>query len=180
MSSLKEVYMNKAVPEVKAKFGYKNIMQVPRISKIVLNMGLGEAITNPKAIESAEKDLTAITGQHPVVTRAKRPIAAFKLRTGLPIGIMVTLRGKRMNDFFERLVNIVLPRIRDFQGVSPDAFDGQGNYALGLKEQVVFPEIDYDKIEKLRGLEIVIVTTAANDEEGRELLKSMGMPFRKN
>jgi large subunit ribosomal protein L5 len=180
MSSLKEVYMNKAVPEMKAKFGYKNIMQVPRISKIVLNMGLGEAITNPKAIESAEKDLTAITGQHPVVTRAKRPIAAFKLRTGLPIGIMVTLRGKRMNDFFERLVNIVLPRIRDFQGVSPDAFDGQGNYALGLREQVVFPEIDYDKIEKLRGLEIVIVTTAATDEEGRELLKSMGMPFRKN
>ena len=180
MSSLKEVYMNKAVPELKAKFGYKNIMQVPRISKVVLNMGLGEAITNPKAIESAEKDLTAITGQRPVVTRAKRPIAAFKLRTGLPIGIMVTLRGKRMNDFFERLVNIVLPRIRDFQGVSPDAFDGQGNYALGLREQVVFPEIDYDKIEKLRGLEIVIVTTAANDEEGRELLKSMGMPFRKN
>jgi len=180
MSSLKEVYMNKAVPEMKAKFGYKNIMQVPRINKIVLNMGLGEAITNPKAIESAEKDLIAITGQHPVVTRAKRPIAAFKLRTGLPIGIMVTLRGKRMNDFFERLVNIVLPRIRDFQGVSPDAFDGQGNYALGLREQVVFPEIDYDKIEKLRGLEIVIVTTAATDEEGRELLKSMGMPFRRN
>jgi len=180
MSSLKEMYMKKAVPELKAKFGYKNIMQVPKLSKIVLNMGLGEAITNPKAIESAEKDLTIITGQHPVVTRAKRPIAAFKLRAGLPIGIMVTLRGQRMNDFFERLVNIVLPRIRDFQGISPDSFDGQGNYALGLKEQVVFPEIDYDKIEKLRGLEIVIVTTAANDEEGRELLKSMGMPFRKN
>lgn len=180
MSSLKEIYMKKVVPELKAKFGYTNLMQVPRISKIVLNIGLGEAITNPKAIESAEKDLTAITGQHPVVTRAKRPIAAFKLRTGLPIGIMVTLRGKRMNDFFERLVNIVLPRIRDFQGISPDSFDGQGNYALGLKEQVVFPEIDYDKIEKLRGLEIVIVTTAATDEEGRELLRSLGMPFRKN
>ena len=180
MSSLNELYIKKAVPELKAKFGYKNIMQVPKISKIVLNMGLGEAITNPKALESAEQDLTVITGQHPVVTRAKRPIAAFKLRTGLPIGIMVTLRGKRMNDFFERLVNIVLPRIRDFQGVSPDAFDGQGNYALGLREQVVFPEIDYDKIDKLRGLEIVIVTTAATDEEGRELLKSMGMPFQKN
>jgi large subunit ribosomal protein L5 len=180
MSSLKERYTKKAAPELKAKFGYKNMMQVPKLSKIVLNMGLGEAITNPKAIESAEKDLTAITGQHPVVTRAKRPIAAFKLRTGLPIGIMVTLRGQRMEDFFERLVNIVLPRIRDFQGVSPDSFDGQGNYALGLREQVVFPEIDYDKIEKLRGLEIVIVTTAATDEEGRELLRSLGMPFRKN
>src|SRR4030042_5160403 len=180
MSSLKERYMKKAVPELKAKFGYKNIMQVPRLSKIVLNMGLGEAITNPKAIESAETDLTAITGQHPVVTRAKKPIAAFKLRTGLPIGMMVTLRGERMYDFFDKLINIVLPRIRDFQGISPDSFDGQGNYALGMREQVVFPEIDYDKIEKLRGLEIVIVTTAATDEEGRELLRSLGMPFRKN
>ena len=180
MSSLKERYMKKSIPELKAKFGYKNVMQVPRLSKIVLNMGLGEAITNPKAIESAEKDLAAITGQHPVVTRAKRPIAAFKLKTGLPIGIMVTLRGQRMNDFFDRLVNIVLPRIRDFQGISPDSFDGQGNYALGMREQVVFPEIDYDKIEKLRGLEIVIVTTATTDEEGRELLRSLGMPFRKN
>jgi large subunit ribosomal protein L5 len=180
MSILKERYMKKSVPELKAKFGYKNMMQVPRLSKIVLNMGLGEAITNPKAMESAEKDLTAITGQHPVVTRAKRPIAAFKLRTGLPIGMMVTLRGQRMNDFFDKLVNIVLPRIRDFQGISPDSFDGQGNYALGMREQVVFPEIDYDKIEKLRGLEIVIVTTATTDEEGRELLRSLGMPFRKN
>jgi large subunit ribosomal protein L5 len=180
MSSLKEIYLKKAVPELKAKFGYKNVMQVPRLSKIVLNIGLGEAITNSKAMESAEKDLTAIAGQHPVVTRAKRPIAAFKLRTGLPIGMAVTLRGKRMNDFFEKLVNIVLPRIRDFQGVSPDSFDGQGNYALGMKEQVVFPEIEYDKIEKLRGFAIVIVTTATTDEEGRELLRSLGMPFRKN
>jgi large subunit ribosomal protein L5 len=155
-------------------------MQVPRLSKIVVNIGLGEAITNPKAMESAEKDLTAIVGQHPVITRAKRPIAAFKLRVGEPIGIMVTLRGQRMYDFFDKLVNIVLPRIRDFQGISPDSFDGQGNYALGMREQVVFPEIDYDKIEKLRGLEIVIVTTAATDEEGRELLRSLGMPFRKN
>ena len=180
MSSLKERYLKKAAPELKAKFGYKNIMQVPRLSKIVVNIGLGEAITNPKAMESAEKDLTAIAGQHPVITRAKRPIAAFKLRVGEPIGIMVTLRGQRMYDFFDKLVNIVLPRIRDFQGISPDSFDGQGNYALGMREQVVFPEIDYDKIEKLRGLEIVIVTTAATDEEGRELLRSLGMPFRKN
>ena len=180
MASLKERYLTKAVPELKAKFGYQNIMQVPRLSKIVLNIGMGESITNSKAMESAEKDLTAIAGQHPVITRAKRPIAAFKLRIGLPIGMMVTLRGQRMYDFFEKLVNIVLPRIRDFQGVSPDSFDGQGNYALGMKEQVVFPEIDYDKIEKLRGLEIVIVTTAATDEEGRELLRSLGMPFRKN
>ena len=180
MSSLKETYLKKAAPELKAKFGYKNIMQVPRLSKIVVNIGLGEAITNPKAMESAEKDLTAIAGQHPVITRAKRPIAAFKLRVGEPIGIMVTLRGQRMYDFFDKLVNIVLPRIRDFQGISPDSFDGQGNYALGMREQVVFPEIDYDKIEKLRGLEIVIVTTAATDEEGRELLRSLGMPFRKN
>lgn len=180
MSSLKETYLKKAAPELKAKFGYKNIMQVPRLSKIVVNIGLGEAITNPKAMESAEKDLTAIVGQHPVITRAKRPIAAFKLRVGEPIGIMVTLRGQRMYDFFDKLVNIVLPRIRDFQGISPDSFDGQGNYALGMREQVVFPEIDYDKIEKLRGLEIVIVTTAATDEEGRELLRSLGMPFRKN
>jgi large subunit ribosomal protein L5 len=180
MSSLKETYLKKAAPELKVKFGYKNIMQVPRLSKIVVNIGLGEAITNPKAMESAEKDLTAIVGQHPVITRAKRPIAAFKLRVGEPIGIMVTLRGQRMYDFFDKLVNIVLPRIRDFQGISPDSFDGQGNYALGMREQVVFPEIDYDKIEKLRGLEIVIVTTAATDEEGRELLRSLGMPFRKN
>ena len=180
MSSLKETYLKKAAPELKAKFGYKNIMQVPRLSKIVVNIGMGEAITNPKAMESAEKDLTAIVGQHPVITRAKRPIAAFKLRVGEPIGIMVTLRGQRMYDFFDKLVNIVLPRIRDFQGISPDSFDGQGNYALGMREQVVFPEIDYDKIEKLRGLEIVIVTTAATDEEGRELLRSLGMPFRKN
>lgn len=155
-------------------------MQVPRLNKIVLNIGLGEAIQNPKAMESAEKDLTAIAGQHPVVTKAKKAIAAFKLRPGLAIGMMVTLRGQRMYDFYDKLVNIVLPRIRDFQGVSPDSFDGHGNYALGFREQVVFPEIDYDKIDKLRGLEIVIVTTATSDEEGRELLRSLGMPFQKN
>jgi large subunit ribosomal protein L5 len=180
MSRLKEMYINKAVPDLKAKFGYKNVMQVPKLSKIVLNIGLGEAIQNSKALESAEKDLTAIAGQHPVVTRSKKAIAAFKLRIGLPIGIMVTLRGQRMYNFFDKLVSIVLPRIRDFQGLSPDSFDGQGNYTLGMKEQVVFPEIEYDKVEKLRGLEIVIVTTATNDEEGRELLRSLGMPFQKN
>jgi large subunit ribosomal protein L5 len=180
MSRLKELYINKAVPELKAKFGYKNVMQVPRLSKIVLNIGLGEAIQNSKALESAEKDLTAIAGQHPVVTRAKKAISAFKLRIGLPIGIMVTLRGQRMYNFFDKLVSIVLPRIRDFQGLSPDSFDGQGNYTLGMREQVVFPEIEYDKVEKLRGLEIVIVTTATSDEEGRELLRSLGMPFQKN
>jgi len=180
MSRLKEFYLKTAVPEIKTKLGLENVMQVPRLSKIVLNIGLGEAIQNAKALESAEHDLTAIAGQHPVVTRAKRPIAAFKLRVGLPIGIMVTLRGQRMYDFFDKLVSIVLPRIRDFQGVSPDSFDGQGNYALGLQEQVVFPEIEYDKVDKLRGLEIVIVTTARTDEEGRELLRSLGMPFSKN
>jgi large subunit ribosomal protein L5 len=180
MSRLKELYINKAVPDLKEKFGYKNVMQVPRLSKIVLNIGLGEAIQNSKALESAEKDLTAIAGQHPVVTRAKKAISAFKLRIGLPIGIMVTLRGQRMYNFFDKLVSIVLPRIRDFQGLSPDSFDGQGNYTLGMKEQVVFPEIEYDKVEKLRGLEIVIVTTATSDEEGRELLRSLGMPFQKN
>ena len=180
MSRLKEYYLKKAVPELRTKFGYKNVMQVPRLSKIVLNIGLGEAITNPKAMESAEKDLTTIAGQHPVVTRAKKAIAAFKLRPGLPIGIMVTLRGQRMYEFFDKLVSIVLPRIRDFQGISPDSFDGQGNYSLGMREQIVFPEIEYDKVEKLRGLEIVIVTTAKTDEEGRELLRSLGMPFSKN
>jgi large subunit ribosomal protein L5 len=180
MSRLKEHYLKKIVPELKTKFGYKNVMQVPKLSKVVLNIGLGEAITNPKAMESAEKDLTTIAGQHPVVTRSKKAIAAFKLRPGLPIGIMVTLRGQRMYEFFDKLVSIVLPRIRDFQGISPDSFDGQGNYSLGMREQIVFPEIEYDKVEKLRGLEIVIVTTAKNDEEGRELLRSLGMPFRKN
>ena len=180
MSQIKEKYIKEAVPELMTKFGYKNVMQVPKLSKITLNIGLGEAIQNPKAMESAQQDLSTIAGQHPVVTRAKKPIAAFKLRAGMPIGIMVTLRGKRMYDFFDRLVNIVLPRIRDFQGVSRDSFDGQGNYALGIKEQVVFPEIDYDKVDKIRGLEIVIVTTAINDEEGRQLLMSLGMPFRKN
>lgn len=180
MSRIKEKHAKETVPELMKKFGYENVMQVPKLSKIVLNMGMGEALQNPKAMEAAEKDLVAIAGQKPVITKAKRSVAAFKLRVGVPIGMMVTLRGKRMYDFYDRLVSIVLPRIRDFQGVPRESFDGQGNYALGIKEQVVFPEIDYDKVDKLRGLEIVIVTTARNDEEGRELLRSLGMPFAKS
>jgi large subunit ribosomal protein L5 len=180
VSRLKEKYNKEVVPELMRKFGYKNVMQVPRLSKIVLNIGLGEATQNPKALEGAEKDLAAISGQHPVITRAKKSIAAFKLRTGMPIGIMVILRGARMYDFFDKLVSVVLARMRDFQGVPRESFDGQGNYTLGIKEQVVFPEIDYDKVDKLRGLEIVIVTTANNNEEGIGLLESLGMPFRKS
>jgi large subunit ribosomal protein L5 len=180
MSRLKEKYVKEVVPELMSKFGYENVMQVPKLSKIVLNISLGEAIQNPKALEGAESDLAAIAGQHPVITRARKSIAAFKLRAGMPIGMMVTLRGRRMYDFFDKLVSVVLARIRDFQGVSRDSFDGEGNYTLGMKEQVVFPEIDYDKVDKLRGLEITIVTTAANDEEGRGLLEALGMPFRKN
>ena len=180
MSRLKERYAKELVPELKNKFGYKNIMQVPKLSKIVLNISLGEAIQNPKALEGAEKDLTAIAGQHPVITRARKSIAAFKLRAGMPVGMVVTLRGRRMYDFFDKLVSVVLARIRDFQGVSRDSFDGEGNYTLGMKEQVVFPEIDYDKVDKLRGLEVTIVTTAVSDDEGRGLLEALGMPFRRN
>jgi len=180
MSRLKEKYEKEVVPELMRKFGYQNVMQVPRLNKIVLNIGLGEAIQNAKALEGAEKDLVAISGQHPVITRAKKSIAAFKLRAGMPIGMMVTLRGRRMYDFFDKLVSVVLARTRDFQGISGDSFDGQGNYTLGIKEQVVFPEIDYDKVDKLRGFEIIIVTTANNNEEGRSLLESLGMPFRRS
>jgi len=162
------------------KFGYKNVMQVPRLSKIVLNIGLGEALQNPKAMESAEKDLSAIAGQHPVITRSKKSIAAFKLREGMPVGMSVILRGGRMYDFFDKLVSVVLARIRDFQGVPRESFDGKGNYTLGMKEQIVFPEIDYDKVDKVRGLEIVIVTTANSKEEGMGLLETLGMPFRKS
>jgi large subunit ribosomal protein L5 len=160
--------------------GYQNVMQVPRLEKVVLNIGVGEAIQNAKALEAAEGDLVAIAGQHPVITRAKKSIAAFRLRTGMPIGMMVTLRGGRMYDFLEKLVNAVLPRMHDFQGVSTDSFDGRGNYTLGLKEQIVFPEIDYDKIDKARGMEITIVTTAKTDEDGRNLLDQLGMPFAKD
>jgi large subunit ribosomal protein L5 len=180
MSRLRERYKEEVIPRLMELCGHKNIMQVPRLEKIVLNIGLGEAIQNAKALEAAEQDLVAISGQHPVITRAKKSIAAFRLRTGMPIGLRVTLRGERMYDFLDKLVNAVLPRMHDFQGVSPDSFDGRGNYTLGLKEQIVFPEVDYDKIDKVRGLEISIITTAEKDEEGRHLLELLGMPFAKD
>lgn len=176
---LKEKYLTEVVPQLKARLDYTNIMQLPRLEKIVFNIGLGEAIQDPKALEAAEKDLSTISGQRPVTTKAKKSISPFKLRAGMPIGMMVTLRGKRMYDFFDKLVNIVLPRFRDFRGVSRDSFDGRGNYSLGIKEQIVFPEIDYDKIDKIRGFEVTIVTTAKNDDEARTLLELMGMPFRR-
>jgi len=176
---LEEKYLSELAPQLKARLGYDNIMELPKLRKIVLSIGLGEATQEPKALEAAEKDLTTISGQHPVTTRAKKSISAFKLRSGMPIGMMVTLRGKRMYDFFDKLVNVVLPRFRDFRGVSRDSFDGRGNYNLGMKEQIVFPEIDYDKVEKIRGLEVTIVTTATNDDEARTLLELMGMPFRR-
>jgi large subunit ribosomal protein L5 len=180
MVRLKERYKKEIAPLLIKKYGYKNAMEVPRVVKIVLNLGMGETMTNPKAMEAAEKDLSTIAGQHPVVTKAKKSIAAFKLRAGVPIGLMVTLRDKRMYEFLDKLVSVVLPRIRDFQGISRDAFDGQGNYTLGMKEQIVFPEIEYDKVDKTRGLEITIVTTAKTDEDGRRLLEAIGMPFKKN
>jgi len=180
MARLKERYREEVIPRLVELCGYKNVMQVPCLEKIVLNIGLGEAIQNAKALEAAEQDMVAISGQHPVITRAKKSIAAFRLRTGMPIGLKVTLRGERMYDFFDKLVNAVLPRMHDFQGVPPDSFDGRGNYTLGFKEQIFFPEIDYDKIDKVRGLEISIITTAEKDEEGRHLLELLGMPFAKD
>jgi len=180
MSRLKERYRKEIIPSLMELCGYKNIMQVPRLEKMVLNIGVGEAIQNAKALEAAERDLVAISGQHPVITRAKKSIASFKLRSGMPIGLKVTLRGEHMYDFFDKLVNAVLPRMREFQGVPPDSFDGRGNYTLGLKEQIIFPEIDYEKIDKLRGLEVSIITTAKTDEEGRHLLGLLGMPFIRN
>jgi large subunit ribosomal protein L5 len=180
MARLKERYREEVIPRLMELCGYKNIMQVPRLQKIVLNIGLGEAISNAKALEAAEQDLMAISGQHVLTTRAKKSIAAFRLRTGMPVGLKVTLRGERMYDFMDKLVNAVLPRMHDFQGVSPDSFDGRGNYTLGLKEQILFPEIDYDKIDKVRGLEISIITTAKKDEDGRHLLELLGMPFMKD
>ena len=174
---LRERYEVEIVPALMKEFKFDNVMRVPRVKKVVLNIGLGEATQNPKALESAEKDLATISGQHPVVTRSKRSIAAFKLRTGMPIGMMVTLRDRRMYEFLDRLVSVVLPRIRDFHGVAPTSFDGRGNYSLGFKDQLMFPEIDYDKVEKPRGFQITIVTTARSDEEGRRLLELMGMPF---
>ncbi len=180
MVRLKEKYVKEVLPKLMPEFGYKNVMEVPRLEKVIFNIGLGEAITNAKALEAAEKDLAAISGQHPVITRSKKSIAAFKLRTGMPIGMRVTLRGRRMYEFLDKLMNAVLPRLRDFQGVPKNSFDGRGNYTLGLKEQLVFPEIDYDKIDKIRGLEITIVTTAKTDAEGRRLLEHLGMPFRQD
>lgn len=177
---LKERYQREIVPAMMKEFGYKNVMQVPRLVKISVNIGLGEALQNSRAIEAATNDLAIVTGQKPVVTKARRSIAVFKLREGMPIGAMVTLRGNRMWDFLDRLIGVVLPRQRDFQGVSPDSFDGRGNYSLGLREQLVFPEIDYDKIDKIRGMEITIVTTAETDEEARRLLALMDMPFRRS
>jgi large subunit ribosomal protein L5 len=175
---LKEKYQTEVVPALMQEFQYRSIMQAPRLEKIVLNIGLGEAIQNAKALDAATSDLAAIAGQKPVITRARKSIAAFKVRQGMPIGIMVTLRGPRMWSFLDRLINLVLPRLRDFRGVSRRSFDGRGNYSLGLREQIVFPEIDYDKVDKLRGLEVVIVTTAPDDEQGYALLKRLGMPFR--
>lgn len=179
MAALKEYYNNECVSTLMNEFGYKNISQVPKLEKIVLNMGLGEAVQNPKIVDSASQELTRIAGQKAVVTKAKKSIATFKLREGMPIGCRVTLRGERMYSFFSKLVNIALPRVRDFRGVSSKAFDGRGNYALGIKEHIIFPEIDYDKIDKIKGLNIVIATSAKTDEAGRALLKLLGMPFKK-
>jgi large subunit ribosomal protein L5 len=178
-SRLKEKYQQEVVPALKKGFNYSNPMQVPTVKKVVVNIGLGEVIQNPKALDAAVGDLATITGQRPVITRARHSVAAFKLREGMQIGAMVTLRGERMYQFLDKLMNVALPRLRDFQGVSAEAFDGRGNYTLGLREQLVFPEIDYDKIDKVRGMEVSIVTTARTDEEGRELLKLMGMPFKR-
>lgn len=178
MSQLKTYYDKEVVPQLMETFKYKNIMEVPRLEKIVLNIGMGEAIQNIKLLDTAVAELRAISGQQPVITRAKKSIAAFKLRAGMPIGCMVTLRRKQMWDFLYKLVNIALARVRDFRGVSARAFDGRGNYSLGIKEHIIFPEIDYDKIDKIKGLNVSVVTTAQNDDEGRELLKLLGMPFR--
>lgn len=179
MPRLLDKYHNEAVPALMEKFGYKNIMEVPSIVKVIINMRVGEAKENIKTLEAALEDLTAISGQKPIITRAKRSVAAFKIRTGMPIGCKVTLRGNRMYEFLDKLFNIALPRVRDFRGISPDSFDGRGNFALGIKEQLIFPEIDYDKIEKIRGMDVVIVTTGKTDEESRELLRILGVPFRK-
>ena len=178
MSQLKEFYEKEAVPKLIKAFDYKNIMEVPRLQKVVLNMGLGEAIQNIKLLDSAAEELKIIAGQKPVITRAKKSIAAFKLREGMPIGCMVTLRRGHMYDFFYKLVNIALPRVRDFRGISVKAFDGRGNYSLGIKEHMIFPEIDFDKIDRIKGLNITVVTSAKTDEEGKELLRILGMPFK--
>lgn len=175
---LKERYESEVRSKLAERFGYKNVMQVPRLHKIVVNMGVGDAVGNPRALEAALKDMSIITGQKGVVTRAKKSVASFKIRKGMPIGAMVTLRGARMWDFLERLVTFALPRVRDFRGLSPKGFDGRGNYSLGLKEQLIFPEINYDEVEKIRGMDVTIVTTARTDEEGREFLRLLGLPIR--
>ena len=175
---LRKKYKDEIIPQLMKDFGFTNVMQVPKLDRIVVNMGLGEAVQNAKLVESAAEELKAITGRKPIVTRAKKSIASFKLREGMPIGVMVTLRGKQMYDFLDRLVSLALPRTRDFKGISPKAFDGRGNYTLGVREQIIFPEINYDKIDKIKGMNITFVTTAETDEEGRALLKSLGMPFR--
>ena len=179
MSRLKDLYNDQIVEAMTKKFGYKNIMEVPKLDKIVINMGVGEAKENAKALESAVKDLETISGQHAILTKAKKSVANFKIREGMAIGCKTTLRGEKMYDFLDRLINLALPRVRDFRGVNPDAFDGRGNYALGIKEQLIFPEIEYDKVEKVRGMDVIIVTTAKTDEEARELLKLFNMPFEK-
>lgn len=174
---LKEKYLSEVASAMMDKFAYKNVMEIPKLEKVIINMGVGEAVANPKVLDAAISDMTAIAGQKPIVTRAKKSIAAFKLREGMPIGVKVTLRGERMYHFMDKLINVSLPRVRDFRGVSAKAFDGRGNYALGLKEQLIFPEISYDKVDKIRGMDIIVVTTAKTDEEARELLKLLGMPF---
>ena len=180
MSTMKTLYTNEVAPALLKKFGYKSTMQIPKLDKIVINIGLGEAKDNPKVIDAAMNDLTIITGQKPVVTKAKKSIANFKLRQGMSIGVKVTLRGEKMYEFIDRLFNVALPRVRDFRGINPNAFDGRGNYSLGIKEQLIFPEIEYDKIDKIRGMDIIFVTTAKTDEEGRELLSLMGAPFTRS
>ncbi|NMC32887.1 MAG: 50S ribosomal protein L5 [Veillonellaceae bacterium] len=177
MARLKEFYSQEVAPAMMKKFGYKNVMEIPKVEKIVVNMGVSDAVGNPKALDAAVSDLTQISGQKPIVTKAKQSISAFKIREGMSIGTKVTLRGERMYHFMDKLLNVALPRVRDFRGISPKAFDGRGNYTLGVKEQLIFPEMEYDKIDKIRGMDITIVTTANTDEEARELLKLMGMPF---
>ncbi len=177
MDRLQEKYLKEVVPALTEQFGYKNVMELPKVEKIIINMGVGEAVGNPKALDAAVADMTLISGQKPLLTRAKKSLAAWKLREGMPIGAKVTLRGLRMNQFLDKFMNVALPRVRDFRGISGKAFDGRGNYSIGLKEQLIFPEIEYDKVDKIRGMNIVIVTTAKTDEEARALLKLMGMPF---
>jgi len=179
MNRLKEIYKEEIAPELFEELSFENVMQIPKITKIVVNIGVGEALENPKVLDEAVRDMTTITGQHPVVTKSKKSIANFKLRAGMPVGVKVTLRGDRMWSFLDRLVNVALPRVRDFRGISPDSFDGRGNYTLGLREQLIFPEINYDDVQTVQGMEITIVTTADNDDQARALLTKVGMPFRK-